>query len=158
MEHIDGGSVDGLVKNGALSESQAIKIVTQVGEALSYIHAQNVLHLDVKPSNILLRANGDAVLIDFGISKRYGAEGGQTSTTPTGVSKGFAPIEQYNQGLQNFSPATDVYSLGATLYKLLTGQTPPEAPSLLDSDDFPVCPAGIKTYMWEAIKKAGIDF
>lgn len=154
MEYIDGGSVDELVKNNALSENQAIKIVFQIGEALSYIHAQNVLHLDVKPSNILLRPNGDAVLIDFGISKRYDVDGEQTSTTPTGVSKGFAPIEQYNQGLRNFSPATDVYSLGATLYKMLTGQTPPEAPTLLDTDEFPVCPFGIRTNLWKAIEKA----
>ena len=154
MENIDGGSVDTLVKDRALQETYALKIIKEVGSALEYIHMQNILHLDVKPSNILLRKNGDAVLIDFGISKRYDDAGGQTSTTPVGISKGYAPIEQYNQGLQNFSPATDVYSLGATLFKLLTGQTPPEAPSLLDDDEFPECPVKVSSSYWSAIEKA----
>lgn len=154
MENIDGGSVDTLVKNGALKETDAIKIIMEVGSALDYIHKQNVLHLDVKPSNILLRNNGEAVLIDFGISKRYDDEGGQTSTTPAGISKGYAPIEQYNQGLQNFSPATDVYSLGATLYKLLTGHTPMEAPRLLDDEEMPDCPTNISPNVWVAMEKA----
>ncbi|MBQ0047018.1 MAG: serine/threonine protein kinase [Prevotellaceae bacterium] len=154
MENIDGGSVDALVKNGGMKESDALKIIQEVGSALEYIHKQNVLHLDVKPSNILIRNNGEAVLIDFGISKRYDDAGGQTSTTPTGISKGYAPIEQYNQGLQNFSPATDVYSLGATLFKLLTGQTPPEAPMLLDEEEFPDCPSNVSTSIWSAIEKA----
>ena len=152
MENIDGGSVDALVKDRALQETYALKIIKEVGSALEYIHMQNILHLDVKPSNILLRKNGDAVLIDFGISKRYDDAGGQTSTTPVGISKGYAPIEQYNQGLQNFSPATDVYSLGATLFKLLTGQTPPEAPSLLDDDEFPECPVKVSSSYWSAIE------
>ncbi|MBO7067921.1 MAG: protein kinase [Bacteroidaceae bacterium] len=113
------------------SLEQSLNIIRQVGEGLSYIHAQNVLHLDVKPGNIMFRKDC-SVLIDFGISKRYDSEGGQTSTTPVGISKGFAPLEQYNQGVQKFQPATDVYSLGATLYKLLTGETPPEASDVMN--------------------------
>lgn len=154
MENIDGGSVDGLVKGGALEERRALAIIREVADALQYIHQQNVLHLDVKPSNLLFRKSGGLVLIDFGISKRYDVEGGQTSTTPVGISKGFAPIEQYNQGLQNFSPATDVYSLGATFYKLLTGKTPPEAPVLLDDEDFPECPSNVTKDIWRVIEKA----
>ena len=109
----------------------SLNIIRQVGDGLSYIHSQNVLHLDVKPCNILFRKDC-AVLIDFGISKRYDAVGGQTSTTPVGISKGFAPLEQYNQGVQTFQPATDIYSLGATLYKMLTGETPPEASDVMN--------------------------
>lgn len=107
-------------------EELSLNIIRQVWEGLSYIHALNVLHLDVKPSNIMFRKDC-AVLIDFGISKRYDNEGGQTSSTPVGISKGYAPLEQYNQGIQKFQPATDIYSLGATLYKYLTGETPPDA-------------------------------
>ena len=117
--------------NKGMPQELALNVVHQVGEALTYIHSKNVLHLDVKPSNILFRKDC-AVLIDFGISKRYDAGGGQTSTTPVGISKGFAPLEQYNQGVQKFLPATDVYSLGATLYKFLTGQTPPEASDVMN--------------------------
>lgn len=114
-----------------LSKDDALGVIFQIGDALQYIHSQNVLHLDVKPSNIMFRG-ADAVLIDFGISKRYDDEGGQTSTTPVGISKGYAPLEQYNQGMQSFTPATDVYSLAATLFRLLTGETPPEATSVMN--------------------------
>lgn len=154
MENLDGGSVDMMVRNGAMDEATALRYIRQIANALDYIHKQNILHLDVKPSNILLKKNGDAVLIDFGISKRYDEQGGQTSSTPAGVSKGYAPIEQYNQGLANFSPATDIYSLGATLYKMLTGNTPPEASLLLDDDDQLVKPDNISYPTWVAIEKA----
>ena len=114
-----------------LSIDNALDVISQIGDALQYIHSQNVLHLDVKPSNIMFRG-ADAVLIDFGISKRYDDEGGQTSTTPVGISKGYAPLEQYNQGMQSFTPATDVYSLAATLFRLLIGETPPEATAVMN--------------------------
>ena len=111
-------------------------------------------HLDVKPGNILLDENRNAVLIDFGLSKRYDEEGNQTSTTPVGISHGYAPLEQYKKGgVGTFSPATDIYSLGATLYKLLTGQTPPEATELMD-EELPSLPANISPATVSAIKKA----
>ena len=129
MEYVEGGSLkDKVERDGALTEHTATKYICQIAEALTYLHRNNILHLDVKPANILIDEDDRAILIDFGISKHYDAEGGQTSTTPAGISKGYAPIEQYQQGsMANFSPATDVYSLGATLLYLLTGQTPPDA-------------------------------
>ena len=151
MENIDGGALSD--QHLPMNEAKAVGYIRQVGKALAYIHSHNVLHLDVKPSNILLRRNGDAVLIDFGISKRYDDGGSQTSSTPAGISKGYAPIEQYNQGLQTFSPATDVYSLGATLYKLITGETPPEA-SIVYEDGLPAKPNGVSVSVWKAIESA----
>lgn len=155
MAFLDGGSLSDLVnKNGPLPEDQAVKFIEQAGDALDYIHKQNVLHLDVKPSNILLNGVGEAVLIDFGISKHYDAEGGQTSTTPAGISKGYAPMEQYQQGnIAKFSPATDIYSLGATLYFLLNGQTPPEAAEVYE-DGLPEIKNTVSNDVKEAIRKA----
>ena len=129
MEYVEGGSLkDKVERDGVLPEHAATKYICQIAEALTYLHRNNILHLDVKPANILIDEDDRAILIDFGISKHYDAEGGQTSTTPAGISKGYAPIEQYQQGsIANFSPATDVYSLGATMLYLLTGQTPPDA-------------------------------
>ena len=136
MDYLSGGSLSGLVqRNGVLAEATALGYIRQVADALSYIHARNINHLDIKPSNVLIDGNGNAVVIDFGLSKRYDETGSQTSTTPVGISHGFAPLEQYQPGgVSTFSPTTDIYSLGATLYKLLSGQTPPNATALLDAD------------------------
>ena len=93
MEYIAGGSLKDLVeKNGALPEDKALPLIYQIADALDYIHKRNITHLDVKPSNILLDEDQNAILIDFGISKHYDQEGGQTSNTPVGISKGFTPV------------------------------------------------------------------
>ena len=138
MEYIDGGSLkDKVEHNGPMSECTSMTYIRQIAEALTYLHKHSILHLDIKPANILVDRGNRAILIDFGISKHYDSEGGQTSTTPAGVSKGYAPIEQYQQGsISGFTPSTDVYSLGATLYFLLTGETPPEA-SIIYEDGLP---------------------
>ena len=109
MDYISGGSLkDKIDSAGAMDEQSALKYVLQVAEALAYIHSNNILHLDVKPANILLDGER-SILIDFGISKHYDSDGGQTSTTPVGISKGYAPIEQYQQGnISGFTPSTDV--------------------------------------------------
>lgn len=153
MEYLDNGSLDNKLSHVAFSEATAMKFTRQIAEALAYIHNMNVLHLDVKPANILLRKNGDAVLIDFGISKRYDEDGGQTSTTPTGISEGYAPLEQYNQGMQVFTPCTDIYSLGATMYKMITGQTPPKS-SIVNEEGLPSKPNTITNATWSAVVKA----
>ena len=140
MEYAEGGSLADLVKSkGCLSESEATHYILQVAEALAYIHAENMNHLDVKPANILLNDRNEAILIDFGLSKQYDAlTGGQTSTTPVGISEGYAPMEQYKQGgVSEFSPETDIYALGATYFKLLTGKTPPSASDVFE-DGVPV--------------------
>ena len=129
MPYLVGGSLQDLVKShGPLSESMAMKYVKQIAGALKYMHEeQHICHYDVKPANILLDDKGNAVLIDFGISKNYDAAGQETTTTPVGMSEGYAPIEQYQQNVEEFSPVSDVYALGATLYFLLHGKRPVSA-------------------------------
>lgn len=129
MEYISGFSLKHLMeKEGILPEAKVLKYVRQIGEALQFVHEKNILHLDIKPSNILIDKDDNARLIDFGVSKRYDMEQQETSTTLLTLSKGFASIEQYdNEGTQNFSPCPDIYSLGATMYNLLTGKIPTES-------------------------------
>ena len=129
MPYLAGGSLQDYVKkHGTLSEHEAMKYVKQIANALKYMHEEeHICHYDVKPANILLDDKGNAVLIDFGISKNYDAAGHETTTTPVGMSEGYAPIEQYQQNVEEFSPVSDVYALGATLYFLLHGKRPVSA-------------------------------
>lgn len=153
MEYINGGSLSDYVKqHGALDEATAINYIQQIGSALEYMHQKQICHYDVKPSNILLDAKGNAVLIDFGIAKCYSKEGSQTSSTPVGLSQGYAPLEQYQQNLQAFSPATDVYGLAATLYFLVTGKAPAEA-SIVLNEGIGGKPANISNATWNAIEQ-----
>jgi serine/threonine-protein kinase len=130
MEFISGHSLKHEVEqNGVFTEEKLKKIIYVIGQALDYIHEKNILHLDIKPSNILMDNNNNPRLIDFGISKKYDLSKDQeTSTTLLAASKGYASIEQYDsEGIQAFSPRPDIYSLGATMYYLLTGQVPTES-------------------------------
>lgn len=145
MELIEGASLaDVVLRNGKLTPGQALNYIAKIGYALEYIHSKRFTHLDVKPANIMLRqSDNEPILIDFGLSKRYDESGNQTSTTPTGISHGFAPIEQYQDGgVSEFSPRTDLYALAATFYYAVTGIVPPSASTLIETelmfpDDFP---------------------
>ena len=141
MEYIDGHSLSDVVKKcGKLPEAEAVGYIRQVAEALKYVHSLNRLHLDIKPGNIMLGKDGKAVLIDFGASKHYDDETGENTSTLLGINtKGYAPVEQVNQSFKSFSPATDIYAIGATLYKLLTGITPPSS-TLLHSEEATLAP------------------
>ena len=129
MEHISGCSLKYMLDmEGTLPENKLLRYISQIGQALEFVHQKNILHLDIKPSNILIDKKNNARLIDFGVSKRYDIEQQETSTTMLTLSKGFAPIEQYDdEGTQSFSPCPDIYSLGATMYNLLTGVIPTES-------------------------------
>ena len=136
MKYATGGSLAAKVKReGHLQEDEATEYILQVASALYYIHQRKMAHLDVKPANIMLDQNGNALLIDFGISKQYdGLTGEQTSTNQVGISPGFSPMEQYEAGgVGRFSPESDIYSLGATFYCLLTGYVPPSATEVLNN-------------------------
>ena len=160
MEYIEGEALNSIVKrHGALSEDIAVGYIRQVADALGHIHEQHIMHLDVKPGNIMLRSKDNrAILIDFGLSKHYDANSGEaTSTSPVGVSHGYAPMEQYRQGgVSQFSPETDIYSLGATLYYLVTGSTPPEATIVAD-DGLPKLPTHLSRSVRTAIEQAMAD-
>ena len=156
MEYIEGESLAEMVnRRGSIPEQEALGYIHPVADALVYVHQRHINHLDVKPGNIMVQQKDQrVVLIDFGLSKQYDDTGSQTSSTPVGISNGYAPIEQYKPGgVSSFSPQTDIYSLGATLYKLLTGQTPPSASDILN-DGLPALPAIISPSVHKAIEWA----
>ena len=157
MDYIEGRSLSDIIKErGRIGEAEAIAIIDSVCRALAYVHSRNINHLDIKPGNIMVEAEtGNVVLIDFGVAKQYDAATGEaTTTTPVGRSHGYSPLEQYKVGgVSQFSPESDIYALGATLYKMLTGTTPPEAGDVAQ-DGLPPIPSDISASVRRAITAA----
>jgi serine/threonine protein kinase len=123
MEHIAGDDLATL-PDKTLAEPAALSYIKQIGEALTTVHENKLVHRDVKPANIVLRAGkAEAILIDFGLAR--GFDDILTTVNPT-TAKGFAPPELYDPTAKR-GPYTDIYSLAATLYFLLTGEVPPNA-------------------------------
>jgi formylglycine-generating enzyme required for sulfatase activity len=121
---------------------------------LDYTHSRKITHLDLKPLNILRQNDGTIKVIDFGLSKQYDADGTveSSSVDAAGITEGYSPLELYDRGsMEKFSPETDIYSLGATLYFMLTGSTPPSAPQLIRR--FPI-PDSVSPRMATVIRQA----
>ena len=152
MKYLSGGSLADKVQAGPLPEKRALKIIDEVSDALESIHTHGLLHLDIKPANILFDERDRAVLIDFGVSKYVDSQDDTTTTSSlVGFSRGFAPLEQVNATISSLTPATDLYALGATLYNLVVGTTPPEASQVMDSG-LPEMPPQISEEVKYAVK------
>ncbi len=111
-----------------LPESDVREWAGQLLSALAYCHDNSIIHRDIKPQNIIIRPDGQAVLVDFGLVKLWDPDDPRTKTAMHGMgTPEYAPPEQYDIGIGNTTPRSDIYSLGATLYHALTGQAPPTA-------------------------------
>jgi serine/threonine protein kinase/photosystem II stability/assembly factor-like uncharacterized protein len=140
MEFIEGEDLETqLNRDGPLPELLVRQWTSQLCGALALMHARQppVIHRDIKPANIKIRANGQPVLVDFGLAKIYHPTQ-ETVLAARAVSDGFSPIEQYGRGRTD--ARSDIYALGATLYNLLTGVVPPDAPARAIDD--PLAPPG----------------
>ncbi len=134
MQYLDGGSLRDMILNSGtgMVEEKALSLMVPVCQAVSYIHSHGILHMDIKPENIVMRRNlittqEEPVIIDFGVSLHFDKKGSLTTKhTSFGRSEGFSPVEQYG-AIESFQPKIDVYALGATLFYLLVGKTPPSA-------------------------------
>jgi serine/threonine protein kinase len=117
------------------TQEELDRICTPLLDALQKMHAENFLHRDIAPDNIIVRPDGTPVLLDFGAARRAVAE---MSRTLTGVVKaGYSPHEQYSSDSRLQGPWSDIFALGGTLYRAVTGKTPEEAALRVDEDRMP---------------------
>ena len=139
MEYEQGESLStSLQRGGILPEPDLIRMLGDVLPALEAVHAQGYLHRDLKPSNLYVRkVDNRVILIDFGAARQ--ALGRRTRSVTSVVTPGYSPIEQYVTVGDDYGPWTDIYALGAVLYRCITGAPPIEAPGRVLKD--PVHPA-----------------
>jgi serine/threonine protein kinase len=138
MEYCDGESLESVARatGGAIPENVLLPIANQLLDGLDEVHSARLLHLDVKPSNIFLKKDGTVVLLDFGSARQ--AISSHTKSVKI-ASAGYGAIEQESADIDagKLGPWTDVYGLGATLYRLMTGSRPQQATARLLQDTMP---------------------
>jgi eukaryotic-like serine/threonine-protein kinase len=126
MEFIDGNEVSKLIEEyGCLDVGYSMRVVIQIANALQHAYEQGIVHRDIKPENIMVNTQGAAKLVDFGLAKSF-TQSGQSGLTAPGEGMGtlaYMPPEQLDNAL-NADQRSDIYSLGATLYHMLSGQRP----------------------------------
>lgn len=173
MEYIDGPTIGGLLKRGgALDEKRAVRIVTQVADALAYAHENGIMHRDIKPDNIMLTADGIAKLCDLGLARVTNPDSGDAEATREGTTVGtphYISPEQA-RGEATIDIRADLYSLGATFYHMVTGTPPfpgasavqviarhlseePEPPRKRN----PLVSAGVEQVIFKMMKKSPAD-
>ena len=126
MEYVEGHSISQLLKNGPLSETQAVFIIRETAKALAYAAESGIVHRDIKPANIMITNDGHVKLADLGIAKCSDPTGGSNTLTVAGTMIGtpaYASPEQCRDA-RSVDTRADIYSLGATLYEMLTGEAP----------------------------------
>jgi len=142
MDFVDGNDLQTILTDngGPLPTEQALVWIRQVCDALIYIHNQNppIIHRDIKPANIRITEQGNAVLVDFGLAKEFD-DGVKTALGARGLTPHFAAPEQYGMG--GTDAQSDIYSLGVTLYCLLTYSIPPDSVEIMVGNADPPSPA-----------------
>ncbi|MDQ7036579.1 MAG: serine/threonine-protein kinase [Anaerolineae bacterium] len=126
MAYIDGGTLTDRIAKGAIPPTEVARMVHQIAQALDFAHSKGIVHRDFKPSNVLLDERGNTYLADFGLAKITESSSNITGTMILGTPDYMAP-EQATSG--TISESVDVYALGVTIYQMLTGQAPYEAPT-----------------------------
>ena len=133
MELIEGSSLDADVKQGPTSPRDAAALVRTLANAVQYAHDKGIVHRDLKPANVLIDVDGKPRITDFGLAKNIAVDAGMTATGQVLGTPSYMPPEQATGRIEDVGPASDVYSLGAILYALLTGKPPFQAATILET-------------------------
>ncbi len=151
MDFIDGEALGERLKRMGrpLTEDELEPLLRQALDALETVHRQKIWHLDIKPANMMVDKQERLFLIDFGASKQLHTNDGHSVATSSAMAftPGYAPLEQTDQNFKIFGPWTDLYALGASLYKLLTGDTPPSASEIIAMGGRPLFPPVVSPRM-----------
>jgi len=127
MEYIEGQTLSEIVREHPLPPGQAGRYVKEMAEAIHYAHQQGTLHRDLKPSNVLIDNKDRVRITDFGLAMRVAGDSELTQTGQILGTPSYMPPEQAQLQRELIGPASDIYSIGAVLYKLLTGRPPFQA-------------------------------
>jgi serine/threonine protein kinase len=154
MEYLQGPSLEEY-QTSSFNEDEAKRYITQIGSALDHIHSNGIYHLDVRPDNVKIRLShtgNEAVLFDFGSALNFFDESATKMTLSKSV--GYAPPELQRGDLKMVDTSTDVYSLGAIFYKLITGKVPPDANERSPLNSLLVYPSYCSEQSYKLIEKA----
>lgn len=132
MEYVEGSSLAQRLAEGPMEPHAAAAMLREIAAAADYLHRHGILHRDIKPGNILLDPTGRPTLTDFGLAKLLGGDSQQTRSGMIVGTPAYMSPEQAAGKLDEVGPASDIYSLGAVLYEMLTGRPPFKADSALD--------------------------
>lgn len=133
MDYVEGQTLAEIIRQHPLSAETAARYVKTIAEAIEYAHQCGILHRDLKPSNVLIDHSGQVRITDFGLAKRITQDSGLTASGAVIGTPSYMPPEQASGQKAKLGPASDVYSLGAILYELLTGRPPFKAETALDT-------------------------
>ena len=133
MGFVEGESLAQRLATGPLPPREAAALLVKVAQAIEYAHQRGVIHRDLKPANILIDANGNPRVTDFGLAKKVEDDSGLTGSGQIMGTPSYMPPEQAGGKRGDVGPAADVYALGATLYALVTGRPPFQAATAMDT-------------------------
>lgn len=170
LEYCAGGSLEDRITKSPLAPRESAELVAKLAEAMEHAHQALVIHRDLKPGNVLFDDSGEPKITDFGLAKKVGEDDSHTRTVSVMGSIGYMSPEQASGRTREATPAVDVYALGAILYRLLTGKTPFEGSSTVESLQLvingvpvpirrlsPSCPRDLETICLKCLEKAPDD-